>query len=50
MTTTFVSAGVTSTSVSVTNGNTLVVLSGGIANATNVSSGGVQQVDAGGFP
>jgi autotransporter passenger strand-loop-strand repeat protein len=26
-----------------------VVLSGGIANATNVSSGGVQQVDAGGL-
>jgi autotransporter passenger strand-loop-strand repeat protein len=48
MTTTSVTSGTTSTSVTVTTGNTLEILSGGTADATTILSGGTLLVDAGG--
>jgi VCBS repeat-containing protein/autotransporter passenger strand-loop-strand repeat protein/autotransporter-associated beta strand protein len=47
-TTTPVSSGVTSTGFVVSSGNTLEVMSGGLAIVTSVTSGGTQQVDFGG--
>jgi autotransporter passenger strand-loop-strand repeat protein len=48
MTTQFVSSGVVSSGVVVSNGNILEVLSGGTADVTSVTGGGIEQIDAGG--
>ena len=48
MTTEFISSGIVSSGIVVTNGNTLEIQSGGTASATSVELGGTEQVDVGG--